>query len=277
MISRAPRDRLGPLALAMALGLLALVGAGLLGAEEPRKPTVAILYFDYTGTTEALGVLRKGLAQMLISHVKPRASGVRVLERDRIQDLFAELDLSATDKVNPEMAVQMGKILGAHYVVVGNYFDLYGGLRVDCRLVEVETSEILASLGADGLMTDFMSIEQGLVADLSASIRALSVGPPRRPPMGDRAKAFAEREPMAEPAESLAKPQPRAELKAPVRGRSNAGSGLTLAISTAVVQRYSAALDAKDHGDVDTARAVATDLRAAHPKFELLDLESLIQ
>ena len=49
---------------------------------ELRKPTVAILYFDYTGKDDELAMLRKGLAQMLISDLSA-LDAVQLVERNR--------------------------------------------------------------------------------------------------------------------------------------------------------------------------------------------------
>ena len=75
------------------------------------QPAVAILYFDYTGSDAQLGVLRKGLAQMLISHIQPRVSKVQIVERERIEDLFKELELAQSGKVDPATAAKVGKLM----------------------------------------------------------------------------------------------------------------------------------------------------------------------
>jgi len=37
----------------------------------------------------------------------------------------------------------VGKLVGARYVILGNFIDFYGDFRVDIRLVNTETSEIV--------------------------------------------------------------------------------------------------------------------------------------
>ncbi len=46
--------------------------------SEEQAPSVAILYFNYDGQDTQLQVLKKGLAQMLISHVQPGVPSVKV-------------------------------------------------------------------------------------------------------------------------------------------------------------------------------------------------------
>jgi tetratricopeptide (TPR) repeat protein len=45
--------------------------------------------------------------------------------------------------VDDQTAAKIGKIVGARYAVMGSFIDLYGDFRVDVRVVNVETSEII--------------------------------------------------------------------------------------------------------------------------------------
>src|SRR5437763_761500 len=72
--------------------LMALLAAAPPARATETKPTVAILYFDYSGKDEQLGVLRKGLAQMLISDLSSQEA-VRIVERDRLEEILKELKL----------------------------------------------------------------------------------------------------------------------------------------------------------------------------------------
>ncbi|MCA9553768.1 MAG: hypothetical protein KC933_27250, partial [Myxococcales bacterium] len=134
---------------------LALMVPLLAGAPPPAPPTVAVMYFDYQGKDEEMALLRKGLAQMLISDL-PAGDAYTLVERDRLQDVLDELELSKSVKVDPATAQKVGKLLGARYLVLGGYFDLMGTLRVDARVVRVETGEVVRSVGAHGKPDDFL-------------------------------------------------------------------------------------------------------------------------
>ena len=157
-----------------ALALAALLFASAAAAQSPKadqRPTVAVLYFDYTGKSEELGVLRKGLAQMLISDLGA-VDAVRIVERDRLQEILAELKLQGTAKIDPASASKVGKLLGARYMLLGGYFDLLGALRVDARLVEVETGKIVHSVGANGTPGEFLAVEQKVAEAVSLGLAA---------------------------------------------------------------------------------------------------------
>src|SRR5262249_25814551 len=141
------------------------LGLARAAAAAAEAPTVAVLYFDYEGKDAELALLKKGLAQMLISDLLGNES-IRVVEHDRLQEVIAELKLQATNKIDQATAVKAGKLLGARYLVLGGYFDVMKSFRADAGVVEVETGRVLYSSGANGKPEDFLSLEQKLAGDL---------------------------------------------------------------------------------------------------------------
>ena len=131
-----------------ALTLVAL-GAGALAAQgrgQDARPGVAVMPFDNSGSygqdKENFDALQKGIAGMLISELAANPA-VRVVERDEVQKLLEEQNLGATGRVDPQTAAKVGKLVGARYVISGTFIDFYGDFRLDARLVNVETSEIV--------------------------------------------------------------------------------------------------------------------------------------
>jgi TolB-like protein len=140
-------------------------------AAPPQKikPTVAVLAFDYTGKDTTLEPLREGLAQMLISDV-PSLANVNVVERTRLNAVLAEHKLGRSGKVDASTAAKLGKLLGVRFLVLGNFFDLGPSMRIDARVVEVETGKIVRAVGVNGASADFLTIEQDLAGKLSEAI-----------------------------------------------------------------------------------------------------------
>jgi TolB-like protein len=115
------------------------------GATPDRRPTVAVMpYFDNAAVInradyESLG---KGIADVLISDLSGNPS-IRVVERDRVQQLIDEQNLGASGRVDKATAVAAGKLLGAQHMIFGGFIvDAKGRMRLDARAVNVETSEI---------------------------------------------------------------------------------------------------------------------------------------
>ncbi len=132
----------------LSLALLGSIGRelGAQGRGQDTRPGIAVLPFDNSGSygqdKENFDALQKGIAGMLISELAANPAA-RVVEREEIEKLLAEQSLGASGKVTPETAAKIGKLVGARYVIAGTFIDFYGDFRLDARLVNVETSEIV--------------------------------------------------------------------------------------------------------------------------------------
>ncbi|MEQ8977927.1 MAG: CsgG/HfaB family protein [Deltaproteobacteria bacterium] len=223
--------------------LAALTFAAPSVARAATKPTVAILYFDYQGKDDQMGLLKKGLAQMLISDLSG-SEAYQIVERDRLQEILDELKLGRSKSIDKKTAAKVGKLLGARYMVLGGYFDVMGMLRIDARVVEVETGKIIKSVGTNGAPDTVMDLEQKLVGELATVLDTQL--------------------------EVKAAPKRRKKKKTTKRPKK-------LPMKTALT--YAKALDAKDRGDKKTAKAELKKVVAAQPDFSLaqVDLTQLMQ
>ena len=130
--------------------------------------TVAVLYFENQGNPE-LEPLKVGLAQMLITDLTG-TKGVTVVERAQLQAILDELELGHSGAVDPDTAAKVGELLGAEWMLMGSYFEMMGTLRIDARLVKVETGEIVHAAGRNGVATGFIGMEQELAAEFRGEL-----------------------------------------------------------------------------------------------------------
>ncbi len=145
------------------LTLLALPGPALAGPG-----TLAILYFDNQGNPE-LEPLKVGLSQMLITDLRG-TEGVTVVERAQLQAILDELELGHSGVADPDTAAQVGKLLGAEWMLLGSYFELMGTLRIDARLVRVETGEIVHAFGVNDASQAFMQMEKSIAGSFRTAL-----------------------------------------------------------------------------------------------------------
>lgn len=133
------------------IALAALAVAPGLRAQDTR-PGIAVMPFQNGGSygqdKENFEALERGLAGMLISELAQNP-GARVVERENVQSLIGEQDLGKDGRLDAATAAKVGKLVGARYMVMGSFVDLYGHFRVDARLVDVETSEIIKVVRGD--------------------------------------------------------------------------------------------------------------------------------
>lgn len=130
------------------IGVVLLVGLAAPAAAQDSRPGVAVLPFENGGSygqdKEDFDALEVGIQQMLLTEFAVN-SALRVVERSRLRALMDEQDLGSSGRVDQGTAARLGRLVGARYMVLGGFVDFYGDLRIDARVVNVETGEIVKS------------------------------------------------------------------------------------------------------------------------------------
>jgi len=134
--------------------------------------TIAIMPFDNFSTgeyQESLGALGKGLADFFAYDFN-KISAFTVIERDKIEFIMKEIELQKSGAVDRASAVQVGKILGARYMVFGSITQLdRRNTRMVVRVVSVETSEIVALADREG-SPQYSKMEKELVQEIAEAL-----------------------------------------------------------------------------------------------------------
>ena len=110
-----------------------------LGAGVPRA--AAVLPFSVSGTEEDAG---KAASHFMES----RLSGspyLKLVERARVNDIITELKFQQSELVDREKAAEIGRMLGAEYIITGNVDRVGADLVISARIVRVETGQILGT------------------------------------------------------------------------------------------------------------------------------------
>jgi len=137
---------------------------GRIATPAPKK-SVAVLYFDnYTGKSD-YDPLGRGIASMMISDLSA-VQEIQLVERERMQDLIKEVDQQGTKYFDSTTAVKVGRMVGAQYIVVGAFAALNPQMRIDTRVVRVETGEIVKTAQVSGDEDKFFDLEQKLANKL---------------------------------------------------------------------------------------------------------------
>ncbi len=126
---------------------------------------LAVLPFDANGVDEDLQPLGRGIADMLITDLQ-RADGVVVVERRQLSQVLRELELQASGFVDPETALQVGQGVGAQRIVTGGITAAIEGMRIDARLVDVASGEVIDAVSAAGAPDDFFALEADIANQL---------------------------------------------------------------------------------------------------------------
>lgn len=135
----------------------------LVAASASATPTtLAVSYFDNNSGDAELDPLSRGLADMLITDLG-KLSALQIVEREKLNQILAELDLARSKFIDPKTAVKLGKGLSAAYILTGGYVVAGDVMRIDVRIFAVESGKIVASDKIEGAKSDFFALEKDLV------------------------------------------------------------------------------------------------------------------
>ena len=143
--------------------------------QAPR--TLAIFPFENNSVTDSkqYAPLSKGLSAMLITDLNNNTGTLQLIERDKIESLLKEIVLSQGGSVDESTAIRAGKILGAQSIAFGSFMVLGEQVRMDVRIIKVETGELIIAESTTGSRDDFMELESKLASKIANSLHAVFV------------------------------------------------------------------------------------------------------
>src|SRR5271154_862221 len=156
-------------------------------ASTGRKKRVAVFDFDFTAiptaTVAQLGAsvdIGKGVTNLLVKYLVQDGT-YSVIERNALDKIMSEQNFSNSDRVNPNSAAKIGRILGVDAMIVGSITQFgndtkntnvggagggpFGGfglggvkhsnskaiVNIDARIVDIDTAEILGVAEGHGV------------------------------------------------------------------------------------------------------------------------------
>lgn len=151
-------------------------------SAQTTRPTIAVLNFEFGSIQQWWSGnqdIGTGISDMLVDELVNDGS-FRVIERKRLDAIMAEQDLAQSERADPsaKTLVQIGKLLGARYVVTGSvtkfgtensnksfsgggWGSKYGvgsvgtakgkaNVAITTRIIDTTTGEIMASARGEG-------------------------------------------------------------------------------------------------------------------------------
>jgi len=164
---------------------------GLRGQEA--RATIAVLPFENSGSygqdREAFDALEVGLPAILGATLAAHPA-VAVVERGRLDQTLGQQKLAAAHRLDAGSATEIAKATGARYAVSGSFADFYGKFRINARVVDAQTGQILKVVSNDDPKlqdrAQLAAIVQ-VVADRIVSAMGL---PPYPPDVASRRRAI---------------------------------------------------------------------------------------
>jgi hypothetical protein len=111
-----------------------------------RGPIVAVWDLEDVGPfAKASPGLGEILSNEIIETIRQKGT-YTVVERDRLRLVLEELNLGTTSLVDEATRLRLGKLVGATLMVFGGYQTVGDMMRLDVRLVEVESGRMLKAV-----------------------------------------------------------------------------------------------------------------------------------
>lgn len=143
----------------MQKGILFLIG--IFFSFYINAKTIAISYFDNSSGDAKYNALSKGIADMLITDLS-KIKGVTIVEREKLEKLIQEIKLGQSKYFDPTTAQKLGKGLGAQNILTGSFYILDNTIRMDARLIDVQTGGIIFAEQVSGNKNNFFALHQQL-------------------------------------------------------------------------------------------------------------------
>jgi TolB-like protein len=107
----------------------------------PGGPVVAVTSFTVSADSAELNKLGEEIRILL--EQKLAEAGLTIVDRARLAEAMREAQMSLAGMTDPAAAKQLGKMLGADFVVAGRLSELAGTLLVSGKAVDTETTRVV--------------------------------------------------------------------------------------------------------------------------------------
>jgi TolB-like protein len=129
------------------------------------RRTVAVLAFDNNTGDAEYDHLGRGMAAMMTTDLAA-VDDIQMLERERLADVTREIDAQHSSYFDSTTAVKVGRLAGAQFIVTGSLAAVKPQMRIDTRVIRVETGAIVRTAKVTGKEDDFFEMQQKLARQL---------------------------------------------------------------------------------------------------------------
>jgi len=138
------------------------------------KVIIAIVDFKNTGADSSLDYLT-GTIPESISTSMAKSGRLEIVERSRLEAALNEMQMSEVGIVDESQAAELGRAVGANAILVGSYVSIGTIIRINSRLIDVQTSRVLKAEMVQGTVgTEIFD----MMDEMAASIEYQLLGPP---------------------------------------------------------------------------------------------------
>jgi non-specific serine/threonine protein kinase len=135
--------------------------------------SVAVMTFANITREPADDWIGTGIAETVSSDLK-NVHGLSVIGRARVYDALRNLSTDA--HLNDSLAIDIGRRLGATWVIVGGFQRIGPMLRITANFVDVASGEVRRTVKVDGRVDDIFALQDRIVFELTQGLNVVLRG-----------------------------------------------------------------------------------------------------
>lgn len=125
----------------------------ILAGGSKVKRVAVVDFTDLQGNRTEFG---RFMAEELSVRIARQAIGFKVVDRMHISKLIEEKKFSLSGLVDTETAQNFAKLVGADAILTGSYIVMPNSVRLNVKLINTETGEVLTGTQVDFQRTNFI-------------------------------------------------------------------------------------------------------------------------
>lgn len=133
----------------------------------PAEKAVAVMTFANITREPADDWIGTGIAETVSSDLK-NVHGLTIIGRARVYDALRNLSTDA--HLNDSLAIDIGRRLGATWVVVGGFQRMGTRVRITANFVQVATGAVRRTVKLDGAIDEIFELQDKIVYELSQGL-----------------------------------------------------------------------------------------------------------
>lgn len=135
---------------------------------EQGERSIAVMTFANVTREPSDDWIGEGIAETVTSDLK-NVHKLAVIGRAQIFELLKHI-ASSRDAADDRLAIELGRRLGAWWVVTGAYQRIGTRIRITAQVIEVLTASLIKTVKIDGSIDDIFELQDRIVFELSRSL-----------------------------------------------------------------------------------------------------------
>ena len=135
---------------------------------EQGERSIAVMAFANVTREAADDWIGEGIAETVTSDLK-NVHHLAVIGRAQVFELLKNI-VSGRDAADDRLAIELGRRLGAWWVVTGAYQRIGPRIRITAQVIEVLTASLIKTVKIDGRIDDIFELQDRIVFELSRSL-----------------------------------------------------------------------------------------------------------